>query len=54
MAGMFWIFAAVGLATAGLIVLGFLSVRVLVAARGLTREIDRSRQRLASSSDLPR
>jgi hypothetical protein len=51
MSGMTWIFAAVGLAMAGLVVLGFLSAQVFVAARGLGREIDRARQRLAPFSD---
>jgi uncharacterized membrane protein YciS (DUF1049 family) len=43
---MAWIFAAVGLATAGLIVLGVLAVRVSLAARALSREIGRTSQRL--------
>ncbi|MFC0553059.1 hypothetical protein ACFFHJ_19390 [Planotetraspora thailandica] len=47
---MTWIFVAVGLAMAGLSVLGFLSARVFVAARGLGLEIDRARQRLAPFS----
>jgi hypothetical protein len=51
MSGMTWTFAAVGLATAGLAVLGFLSAQVFVAARGLGREIDRTRRRLAPVLD---
>ncbi|MER7210160.1 hypothetical protein [Streptosporangium sp. NPDC000239] len=41
---MSWIFAAVGLAFAGLLVLGFLGVRVLLATRELGREVDRIRR----------
>jgi hypothetical protein len=41
------IFAAVGVATAGLVVLAVLSVRVWVAARGLGREVERTRRLLA-------
>lgn len=44
---MVWIFAAVGLATLGLVVLAVLSVRVWVAARGLGREVERTRRLLA-------
>jgi hypothetical protein len=44
---MFWVSAAVGLAFAGLVVLGCLSVRVWVAARGLGREVQRTRRLLA-------
>jgi len=40
------IFVAVGAATAGLVVLAVVSVRILVAARGLGKEIARSRRRL--------
>ncbi|MFJ2033584.1 hypothetical protein [Streptosporangium sp. NPDC087985] len=43
---MVWIFAAVALAFAGLVVLGFLGLRVLLAARDLGREVDRTRRRL--------
>ncbi|MEW9529579.1 hypothetical protein [Microbispora sp. NPDC049125] len=43
---MTWIFAAVGLATAGLAVLAVLAVRVSAAARGLGAELDRARRRL--------
>jgi uncharacterized membrane-anchored protein YhcB (DUF1043 family) len=43
---MIWIYAAVGLGVAGLAVLGVLTARVLVAARGLGREIDRARKRI--------
>ncbi|GAA3102197.1 hypothetical protein [Streptosporangium carneum] len=44
---MSWIFAAVGLAFAGLLVLGFLGVRVLLATRELGREVDRMRRMIA-------
>jgi hypothetical protein len=39
---MIWIYAAVGLAVAGLVPLALLIARVLVAVRGLTREIERT------------
>ncbi len=42
-----WIFAAVGLAFAGLLVLGFLGARVLVATRELGRQVDGVRRRIA-------
>ncbi|MCC5581913.1 MULTISPECIES: hypothetical protein [Microtetraspora] len=47
---MIWISASVALAVIGLAVLGVLASRVLVAARGLSREIDRTRQRLERHS----
>ncbi|WP_285706144.1 hypothetical protein [Microtetraspora sp. NBRC 16547] len=47
---MIWISTAVGLAVLGLAVLGVLASRVFVAARGLSREIDRTRQRLEHHS----
>jgi hypothetical protein len=52
-------FAAVGLATAGLVVLAVLSVRVWAAARGLGREVERTRgllaqQRARASRPAPR
>ncbi|MEV7009093.1 hypothetical protein [Streptosporangium sp. NPDC051022] len=43
---MSWIFAAVGLAFAGLVLLGFLGVRVLLATRELGREVDGIRRRI--------
>ncbi|WP_433238223.1 hypothetical protein ACQPYK_30400 [Streptosporangium sp. CA-135522] len=43
---MSWIFAAVALAFTGVVVLGFLGVRVLLAIRELGREVDRTRERL--------
>ncbi|GAA2877346.1 hypothetical protein GCM10010517_38810 [Streptosporangium fragile] len=43
---MTWIFAGGALALAGLVVLGFLAVRVLRAATELGREVDRARGRL--------
>ncbi|ACZ88595.1 MULTISPECIES: hypothetical protein [Streptosporangium] len=49
---MSWIFAAVALATTGLVVLGFLGVRVLLAARELGREVDRTRRRLEPAHTL--
>ncbi|SDR24893.1 hypothetical protein [Thermostaphylospora chromogena] len=47
---MSWIIAAVGLAFAGLVVLAVLSLRVLVAARALGRELARTRARLAAQN----
>ncbi|MET8162062.1 hypothetical protein ABZT47_37370 [Sphaerisporangium sp. NPDC005289] len=44
---MTWIFVAVGLAVVGLVPLAVLSARVVVAARGLSREIERANGRLA-------
>ncbi|MFB9248916.1 hypothetical protein ACFFWE_11805 [Sphaerisporangium melleum] len=41
------IFVAVGLAVTGLVPLAVLSSRVVVAARSLTREIERANDRLA-------
>ncbi|WP_214410997.1 hypothetical protein [Sphaerisporangium fuscum] len=43
---MVWIYVAVGLGVAGLVPIAVLSVRVLVAMRGLTREIERTTRRL--------
>jgi hypothetical protein len=42
-----WVFAAVGLAAVGLVVLAVLGVRVWVAAAGLGREVERTRRLLA-------
>ncbi|MEV5410705.1 hypothetical protein AB0K60_17905 [Thermopolyspora sp. NPDC052614] len=42
-----WVFAAVALAAAGLVVLAVLAVRVWVAALGLGREVERTRRLLA-------
>ncbi|WP_344942911.1 hypothetical protein [Sphaerisporangium flaviroseum] len=39
---MIWIYVAVGLALAGLVPVAVLTARVLVAIRGLTREIERA------------
>ncbi|MFF3666566.1 hypothetical protein [Microtetraspora malaysiensis] len=47
---MIWISTAVGLAVLGLAVLGVLGARVFVAARDLSRELDRTRQRLERHS----
>ncbi len=41
---MIWLYA--GLGAAGLVVVGFLTVRVLVAARGLGAEIERTKARM--------
>ncbi len=41
-----WVYVAVGSAAAGLAVLAWLSVRVWVAARGLGREVERTRRLL--------
>lgn len=43
---MIWIYAAVGVAAAGLVPLVVLAARVLAAMRGLTREIERAAVRL--------
>ncbi|MFF5205539.1 hypothetical protein [Streptosporangium sp. NPDC000396] len=43
---MSWIFVAVALAFAGVAVLAFLGVRVLLATRELGRQVDRTRRRL--------
>ncbi|GAA0373824.1 hypothetical protein GCM10009530_25320 [Microbispora corallina] len=51
MAAMTWIFAAVGLAVAGLAVLAVPAVRVFAAARGLGAELDRARRRLGPPED---
>lgn len=51
MAGMTWIFAAVGLAVAGLAVLAVLTARVFAAARDLGQEVDRTRKRLNQTGD---
>ncbi|GII82052.1 hypothetical protein Ssi03_00420 [Sphaerisporangium siamense] len=45
---MTWIYLAVGLAVAGLVPVALLTARVLVAVRGLTREIERTTRRLES------
>ncbi|RCG29783.1 hypothetical protein DQ384_19640 [Sphaerisporangium album] len=50
---MMWIYVAVGLAVAGLVPLGFLTARVLVAVRGLTREIERTAGRLETVRPAP-
>ncbi|MBB2913730.1 threonine/homoserine/homoserine lactone efflux protein [Streptosporangium becharense] len=49
---MTWIFAGVALALAGLVVLGFLGVRVLRAAAGLGREVDEARRKLEPAQRL--
>ncbi|MDP9867522.1 MULTISPECIES: hypothetical protein [Streptosporangium] len=49
---MSWIFAAVALAFAGLVVLAFLGVRVLLAVRELGREVARTRRRLEPAQVL--
>ncbi|GII61217.1 hypothetical protein Skr01_13020 [Sphaerisporangium krabiense] len=45
---MTWIYLAVGLAVAGLAPVALLTARVLVAVRGLTREMERTARRLES------
>lgn len=45
------IFAAVGMATAGLVVLAVLSARVWSAAHGLAREVERTRRLLAEQRE---
>ncbi|SEH01907.1 hypothetical protein SAMN05444920_122158 [Nonomuraea solani] len=49
---MMWILAAAGLCLAGLVVLGVAGARVVVAARGLNREIARVHQQFRSKADL--
>jgi threonine/homoserine/homoserine lactone efflux protein len=49
---MSWIVAAVALAFAGLVVLGFLGVRVLRATTELGREVNRTRKRLEPAQTL--
>ncbi|WP_424531937.1 hypothetical protein ACOZ38_17835 [Sphaerisporangium viridialbum] len=44
---MIWIYVAVGVGVAGLVPLVVLGARVLVAMRGLAREIERATTRLA-------
>ncbi|MEU8271385.1 hypothetical protein AB0B89_30025 [Sphaerisporangium sp. NPDC049002] len=44
---MIWIYVAVGVGVAGLVPLAVLATRVLVAMRGLAREIERATTRLA-------
>ncbi|HEY9522101.1 MAG TPA: hypothetical protein VIR33_02585 [Thermopolyspora sp.] len=51
---MIWVYAAVGLAAAGLAVLGWLSVKVCVATRDLGREVERARRLLAPASSRVR
>jgi threonine/homoserine/homoserine lactone efflux protein len=51
---MSWIIAAVALAFAGLVVLGFLGVRVLRATAELGREVNRTRSRLEPAQTLLR
>ncbi|MEU7000870.1 hypothetical protein [Nonomuraea sp. NPDC046570] len=45
---MTWIYAAVAVAMAGLAVLAFTAARVLSAARGLSREVERAHNRIAA------
>ncbi|MDX2854405.1 hypothetical protein [Actinacidiphila glaucinigra] len=48
---MWWLYLYVGLATAGLLVLGFLAVRVYAEVRGLARQVGRSSDRLLHASE---
>lgn len=48
---MWWLFLCVGLATAGLLVLGVLAVRVFAAVQELARQVARSTDALAAASD---
>ncbi|GAA1946555.1 hypothetical protein [Kitasatospora viridis] len=49
---MTWILlAVVGLATAGLLVLGVLSVRVWAGVRGLAKQVDAASLAIASAAD---
>lgn len=51
---MTWIFAAVGVAFAGLVVLAVLSARVLRAANGLNRQITQARAQIAPHEEALR
>ncbi|MDF5753836.1 hypothetical protein [Spongiactinospora sp. TRM90649] len=48
---MIWVVAAVAAAFTGVAVIAVLSVKVLVAARGLHRELERTRSRLTPKRD---
>ncbi|MGW3241261.1 hypothetical protein [Streptomyces sp. NPDC001070] len=48
---MWWLYLYVGLATAGLLVLGVLALRVYAEVRGLARQVGRSTDRLRHASD---
>jgi hypothetical protein len=48
---MWWLYLYVGLATAGLVVLGVLAVRVHAEVRGLARQVGLSGERLRRASE---
>jgi small-conductance mechanosensitive channel len=48
---MWWLFAYVGLASAGLLVLGALAVRVFLAVQDLARQVAKSTQELAAAGE---
>ncbi|MET9878174.1 hypothetical protein ABZZ36_26595 [Actinacidiphila glaucinigra] len=48
---MWWLYLYVGLATAGLLVLGVLALRVYAEVRGLARQVGRSGDRLLQASE---
>ena len=49
---MTWIYLGIGLGVAGLAVIGAALARVVVAARGLNREIARVHQQFSLKADL--
>ncbi|RBQ18928.1 hypothetical protein DP939_17170 [Spongiactinospora rosea] len=51
---MTWVFAGVGVAFAGVVVIAVLAIRVLAAARKLHRELERARARLTPKQDILR
>jgi hypothetical protein len=48
---MWWLFAVVGLSTAGLLVLGVLAVRVYLAVEDLARQVAESTRALSAATD---
>ncbi|MBY8880517.1 hypothetical protein [Actinacidiphila acidipaludis] len=48
---MWWLFAVVGLSTAGLLVLGVLAVRVYLAVEELAGQVARSTQALTAATE---
>jgi len=48
---MWWLFAVVGLSTAGLLVLGVLAVRVHLAVQDLARQVAESSRALTAAGD---
>jgi hypothetical protein len=48
---MWWLYLSVGLATAGLLVLGVLAIRVFTAVQELARQVAAGTDALAAASD---